>query len=1662
MCRHYTEFCLPAGDPSPPPPLTPPPLSPPSPSPSQPASPPLAPPSPSPTQPPTQPVPPPSPPPSPPFTPEGQFNNGAPSPPPPLAQPPLTPPPLSPPSPSPSQPASPPLLPPSPFPTPTPTQPMPPPSPPPSPPFTPEGQFNNGGPSPPPPPTPAVPLSPPPPSPSRPPSAPLVPPSPSPPQPPTQPPLPPSPPSSPPFTPEQGYTIPTSLPTQSLPHPATTPTFPTATPPFPPEQQNRGPSPSPSPPSLPIPPPPGTPVTPPPKPFSPPHPPHPPYFPGDFNDGGGPSPSPTPSPPSPSPPPPSPSPPPPPSPLTPAAPPPPPVEQVYCSFLFNNDFDTTVAHQLSKFQSDGTAVMAQLWRVNISDINAVSIARGSVVFDYTTMSDPAYAHRTRSALSADALSSVRGTNGGSQFLSNYGITTVGVGFDRSPPPPPPDLATQAAAQAAQAKVVQLATEATTLKTVTAVSLSAAATASTISYVLVSSAASQAVTALGSTASEVALSTALASAGIENLMVRLQAFVLSGTMVVRVSDRFANFAAALEWLNFQVDIGVTGTNSTVANFATTIYNNKHVSYLTKIANGGSDSAARHAVWVPALLRLTCILLIVLLVFAAHFVVLKSWMHLPYGWCYTPLPDFLVFPKLELWVIAATIPGAAQAAAMLISGAIVAPSLRTSPVIGLAVASALYVLAYLAAICWLLLKLMQERHKYGIVYIYPQQTPDLTKQSLFTRTVVYGRMHGTWDSPVLATRKENEPARTRHYCRTHVNLASLFRLLKGRTREDTNATQPDGAMSSAEDGNQASQPLPDGMLLRASMLLQLQDTGVAEGDASGVPTASANASLSDPAQQFSLAESSSTVPEVSEQYGPTALLHPDPLPEFSECPLFETGSTDLDTHLPSSNPSQATHTVTRDTGRVSEAVAEATEPCAAEGESSRALSRPGAASAQPALSTGPEVTVVPLNPDANKGVSPFSLASSPTLEAESPRASEHASHQTTALTQPPAAVLGASTDTQQQQQQRHSFAHSSTSPASLLGSSSTPLHDQASIPETAAAAAAAAPIRTSQRSGSVSPILKSLAAGKLPPLLRGTSSTPLVFDHLTSMMVQQSAGSAAQSGGSVGQSGHNSFPGSVESPTFHAPCTVRCSHSDSEMRVPALEAPCMAHTHGMVQTSTPPSQQPGMMSPANSGRQTQAPPLEQSSMARSHSIVEMPPHGGPRTSSGAVSRVVGRGFVSASSVGLAAGPSDAVCARQASREVAQTLLRRPARAASEPTPERTVRQMTPLASKEVTESPAGLESCPALWHDEEWEFGEESLWAERDLAHYLQKAEKAEQRAQRTEGSGSNLRRAKSAGAPFVLGATIVRFLGMGRKQSSPLAESEAAGVASDATIKGLSAAESGPMPDQFTTHGGAISRGNSSQQQQQQQQQAKETDGGVELSGEAAGAAGRAVSVALGKFQGEMKLGSGELTMGRVERRPLPMVALELEQRLGDLFADYKASCGTGGFTDSRGSGWFGGWGHHPTTSMFKVVDTLNMILTAAVAGIITGIAPEVGSLKAFYTALATLLVQAVFALVATLLLPNLDKVAMFTTLGSQWFLSGASLIVVLQQIEGAQYSEHTAQQLEAGRANLAFVSALFSAAGMCLALLLKFVDFRADRKEQAEMEGDEGMKDEQR
>lgn len=54
-------------------------------------------------------------------------------------------------------------------------------------------------------------------------------------------------------------------------------------------------------------------------------------------------------------------------------------------------------------------------------------------------------------------------------------------------------------------------------------------------------------------------------------------------------------------------------------ATTVHNSKSVSYLTRLEDGADDDVARQAVYVPALLRLSCILLVTLLVFAGHYVV-----------------------------------------------------------------------------------------------------------------------------------------------------------------------------------------------------------------------------------------------------------------------------------------------------------------------------------------------------------------------------------------------------------------------------------------------------------------------------------------------------------------------------------------------------------------------------------------------------------------------------------------------------------------------------------------------------------------------------------------------------------------------------------------------------------------------------------------------------------------------------------------------------------------------------------------------------------------------------------------------------------------------------------------------------------------------------------
>lgn len=78
--------------------------------------------------------------------------------------------------------------------------------------------------------------------------------------------------------------------------------------------------------------------------------------------------------------------------------------------------------------------------------------------------------------------------------------------------------------------------------------------------------------------------------------------------------------------------------------------------------------------------------------------------------------------------------------------------------------------------------------------------------------------------------------------------------------------------------------------------------------------------------------------------------------------------------------------------------------------------------------------------------------------------------------------------------------------------------------------------------------------------------------------------------------------------------------------------------------------------------------------------------------------------------------------------------------------------------------------------------------------------------------------------------------------------------------------------------------------------------------------------------------------------------------------------------------------------------------------------------------------------------PSASQVLMLSSLGSQWLLAGSSLVVVVQQ-NSAPYGPVINAHLEAGRANLAFLSALCSAFGMVAALCLKFVDGKAEEKE---------------
>ncbi|MEW5307216.1 MAG: hypothetical protein WDW36_009624 [Sanguina aurantia] len=1157
----------------------------------------------------------------------------------------------------------------------------------------------------------------------------------------------------------------------------------------------------------------------------------------------------------------------------------------------------------------------RLLRLRCSDITIQKVSRGSVIVEYTTYANATFATITKLQLLSDTKSTLDTTPLGTAYLAKYGIAKLLVAFDPVPPPappppqPPPDLA-------AQALVVQLQKEATTIKTVTAVTIGgcqrggfserggAAAAASTAASAAVSASAGQAASALAGTASEVGLSTALASAGIENLVTRLQAFVLSGTMVVNVSSRFSNFASALEWLNFQVDLGVTASNSTAAAATSTVYNSKTVSYLTSIANGADPSLAAQAI-------------------------LRAWLHLPFGWCYTPLPDILVFPKLELMVVAATIPGATQ--------------------------------------------LMQQKRKLGLVYVYPQKMPDLSKQSLFKRVVVFSRMHGTWDDPMLALRKDHEPARTRHYCRTHVNVFAILRLLRARESEEE---EPAVEVKAGKDVTEVEafhkeQPLPKGVLLddvTAQQQQQQPQRGVAS--AAAAPAAAPAAAA---------AAAATTCDPMS----PHQLLRPS---------LVLTDEQDT--------PPESPHHV-------------------AEG-----------------------------------------LAA---VRTESKHTEGHTY---------PAATLG---DLQASPNHSHSDSRPTTPFASTRRPKSFRFQSQADCP----AMPGSLSMGLSSDSGRAGPVAESdepfpadifLSQGLTSPFRTRSLQTDPLPSMSASMRALQ----------------RNLTPRKSRHPT-HLPSLPNGIRTLSPLRLLEARAAFQARLPGPLVPAT----ETGSASPASeSGLRLQAAITKIVSLSRLDAGTErVTKVEGLDEEPGSVTEVEG----SDGAMGLSPRqPSQRVqpSAGQGDGAAAGGGLPLPAMppAGKQNGAWGAVIQGLGLLDKgrQAAESEQAADAQPAstpapghdtLWHDEEWEVGEESKWRDRDRLQDEKVAAlkvaaaallKLRSRRAQSEGAGaaglqqssSGISRARTISASWWdhirMGSKVAcegglrasSLVAASQVEVSICASSKPGSMKDDASAASMSgrrltACSGDGLPPGSTGRGVDVERGGSARERRAAPATAgsSASEAGVrQLDGKGASAAGLSAPAAAEwgalKQPGQPGRGHGKLTRSAAIKRPLPMVALEIEQRLGDLFTDYR--------------------GHSRTTSMFKFADTLAMVLTAAIAGVISGIAPEIGSVRAFHTTIATFLLQAAFALLGSLLLPNLDMLTMMTNLTSQWFLAGASFVAVLQQMDAAANFSPTASiQMQAGRANLAFLSALFSVAGMGLSLMLKFVDVKEERDERKELAEEE-------
>ncbi|KAK9816450.1 hypothetical protein WJX72_000477 [[Myrmecia] bisecta] len=341
----------------------------------------------------------------------------------------------------------------------------------------------------------------------------------------------------------------------------------------------------------------------------------------------------------------------------------------------------------------------------------------------------------------------------------------------SPPPPPPAPQTAFYGASTPSAIAQQEAAA---KTVAATTVAASVTSSLVTSAVTTQVSTQmgiiglgqqATTALGSSAMQV---------GIQPLIDSLQVFALQGHMPVTLSPTYATLASAVGWINFDINFGLGSkpeqhVRRMLAEQVDTHARGRSLQSLdAKTLQTQAETLSKawnSQVWASAGARLFAIFLIGIIVVAVHALIYQLWRSVRFL-NKRPLPQALVFPRIELMYLLATYIGMSEALGML---------LGTGQVKGVVVGA--IVLAYLAlvtALLYLVLrKLIWRQKNFGLEYKIHDAAEGREERSCLGNCL-YRCVHGEWDQEVGLDK--TEPGRSQQYLASGFSLIHIARLLR----------------------------------------------------------------------------------------------------------------------------------------------------------------------------------------------------------------------------------------------------------------------------------------------------------------------------------------------------------------------------------------------------------------------------------------------------------------------------------------------------------------------------------------------------------------------------------------------------------------------------------------------------------------------------------------------------------------------------------------------------------------------------------------------------------------------------------------------------------------------------------------------------------------------